>query len=277
MKKDLQFLQAKKLRGERISMLTCYDFPTAQLQEEAGVDVLLVGDSVGTNILGYASEKEVTVDDIVHHLQAVRRGVRDAYVLGDLPYNSYLTSDQALTHARRLIAAGADGVKLEGALPEIIRHLSDHGIEVCAHLGYTPQTAASPGYRAKSADKAVRLLNDCLALEAAGAGWIVLETVTEEAAKQITERLRIPTIGIGAGRYVDGQVLLIVDLLGITPKNFVHNRQYLQLRDPIRQAIAEYTEDVRNGRFPSEDNVRHMAESESTAFAEFTGKIRVNS
>lgn len=144
MKKTLAWLHDRKRAGEKIVMVTAYDHPTAVLEDEAGVDAILVGDSVGPNVLGYASEREVTMGDIVHHLSAVRRGVQHADVLTDLPGGTYETREEALTNARHLLSSGADGVKLEGAVPDVVHHLSTHGVDVCAHLGHTPQTHEKP-------------------------------------------------------------------------------------------------------------------------------------
>lgn len=253
-------------RSEPIAMLTCYDFPSAVLQDQAGVDAVLVGDSVGTNILGYSSEQEVTMADMTHHVRAVRRGLAAAYLLADLPYNSYNTVEQALDNATLLLQSGADGVKLEGFKPEIIAHLTASGVQVCGHLGYTPQTAGAPGYRAKTAEKALILLEQAKGLESAGAGWLVLETVMEEVAAEIARALKIPVIGIGAGRYVDGQVLLGVDMLGITPLNFVHNRRFAALREPIDAALKSYVAAVHARQFPAADNARQMHAGEREAF-----------
>ena len=216
----------KKRSGVPITMLTAYDYPTALAQDAAGLDVILVGDSVGTNVLGYQSEREVTLADIVHHTKAVRRGTRRAYVLSDLPFATYDTPDQALASARELVASGADGVKLEGALPDIVAPLVEAGIEVCGHLGLQPQTQTEKRVQGRTAEAARRLLAESLTVEQAGATMLVLELVPEEVAAAITRRLAIPTIGIGAGRHVDGQVLVVPDVLGITEREFRHNRRY---------------------------------------------------
>ena len=266
MKKTLTFLQSLKDKGEKIVMVTGYDYPTAILEEEAGVDVILVGDSLGTNVLGYRSEKEVTLADMIHHLRAVGRAVKNSYLLVDLPFQTYETPAQALESSKILIENGADGVKLEGALPEIVSNLVEHGIEVCAHLGYLPQTADAPGLKAKTSSTALQLINDSVALERAGAGMIVYELIPEEVAKEATARLKIPTIGIGAGRQVDGQVLICADLLGITSIDFIHNRKFELLREPMRAGFTAYVDAVRSGTFPAVENARQMPESEQIAF-----------
>ena len=175
MKKTAEYLKNKKASGQKISMLTCYDYPMARVQEAAGVDVIFVGDSVGTNMLGYASEREVTLGDMIHHLKAVRRGVSQAYLLVDLPYMTYETPEMALGTARRLLGLGADGVKFEGFREAVVRHLSGHGIEVWAHLGLNPQLHEKKALHAKTAGDAIELVENALRLEAAGAGFLVLE------------------------------------------------------------------------------------------------------
>ncbi len=265
-KKTAEYLRRRKADGKPISMLTCYDYPTATWEDEAGVDVVLVGDSVGTNVLGYASEKDVTMADMVHHSRAVARGVSDAYVLVDMPFASYDSPAEALRNARDLVAAGADGVKLEGFLPDTIRHLVGGGVEVCAHLGLTPQTADKKSLQARTADAAVKLVADAIELERAGAAMIVLELVPEEVAEQASARLAIPTIGIGAGRCTDGQVLISLDMLGASPFDLRHNRKYENLRERGIEAIRKYVAEVATGAFPGEEHARHLAGDELEAF-----------
>jgi 3-methyl-2-oxobutanoate hydroxymethyltransferase len=248
-------------------MLTCYDFPTALWEEEAGVDVILVGDSVGTNVLGYESVRQVTLDDMVHHVKATRRGVGTAYLLADMPSGTYDETGDALSHARALLIAGADGVKLEGFRPEIVSHLTDHGVDVCAHLGLNPQVHEKHALQAKTADAALQLIDESVALEAAGAFMIVYELIPEEVAREATQRLAIPTIGIGAGRYTDGQVLVVHDALGTNAFELRHSRKYEDFRGRGRQAIRAYVEDVHSGRFPGATNVRHLSEAEAAALA----------
>lgn len=248
---------AMKARGERIVMLTCYDYPTARVQDEAGVDIVFVGDSVGTNILGYASEREVTMEDVLHHLRAVRRGVERAYLLADLPFQSYETAEQAVGNARRLLHAGADGVKLEGGTKraEVVRALAAANIDVCGHIGFTPQTLGSRGrVQGKTLDQSQALLRDALGLEAAGARMLVLELVTEGLAGLITERLRIPTIGIGSGPRCDGQVLVVTDVLGISPFTRRLAKRYGRHREDMAAAIGSYVREVREGHFPTSEN-----------------------
>jgi 3-methyl-2-oxobutanoate hydroxymethyltransferase len=267
-KKDLGFLHAKKQAQRKITMLTGYDYPTACVEDQAGIDIILVGDSVGTNVLGYASEREVTMEDMVHHLKAVRRGVAQAYLLVDLPYQAYETPQLALANATTLLAHGADAVKLEGGVEQVetVRRLTAQGITVCGHIGFTPQTLHQPGRKARiqgrSFSQAIALLESAVALEQAGAQLLVLELMPEPLGKAITECLGIPTIGIGAGRFCDGQVLIIHDLLGLTPFQLKFVKRYQQCRDLSLQAIAHYKHDVEHGLFPGDDTAFQMDEGE---------------
>jgi len=267
MKKTSHYLQEKKQLGQRIVMLTCYDYPTAQWEDEAGVDVILVGDSVGTNVLGYASAKDVTLPDMLHHLKAVKRGVRSAYLLVDLPYGTYDNPSDALRHAQILQRAGADGVKLEGYRPNIIAHLTGHGVEVCAHLGLTPQIHEKMTLQAKDTDTALQLLQESYTLQAAGAVMLLFELIPEEVARQATQRLSIPTIGIGAGRYTDGQVLVVNDMLGVGEFDFRHNVKHEAFRERGIQAIKTYVSDVQQGLFPQAAHARHLDKDEADRFA----------
>ena len=265
---DAISLQAKKSRGDKIVVLTCYDFPTASWQEEAGVDVIFVGDSVGTNVLGYSSEHEVTMEDMIHHLKAVKRGVRDAYLLADLPYRSYETPEQGLGNALRLCSLGAQGIKIEGVVPEVVRTLSARGIDAWAHLGLNPQQHDKKRYQAKTAQRARRLLEDALRLEEAGASFLVLELVPEEVGRAVSEQLSIPTIGIGAGRYTDGQVLVLPDLLGMAEPALMHAVRYAETRASAIDAMSRYAREVREGIFPSAEHVRHLEGEELRSFEE---------
>ena len=260
MKKDIAYLHTKKREKQPITVLTCYDYPTACLQDEAGIDIVFVGDSVGTNILGYSSEVEVTMDDMQHHLKAVRRGVTDAYLLVDMPYAADRDAKQAVTNANLFLADGADGVKLEGGIEKVpvITALTEAGIEICAHIGHNPQIhgtkAATHG---KTFAKAKQLIETAATLADAGAKLIVLEKITEEVSQIITDTLSIPTIGIGAGRYCDGQVLVINDILGIGPP-FKHAKRYQNYNHLTFEAICRYREEVENRTFPTDANVSHI-------------------
>lgn len=262
MKTTMAKLQEMKDDGRKIAMLTCYDYRTAVLQEAAGVDVVFVGDSVGTNVLGYDSETEVTLDEMLYHVKMVRRGVERAYLLADMPYRTYENPSSALETATRLLEHGADGVKLEGVQPSVIGYLREHGIETCAHIGYTPQYHREVAVQGKSFEHAVELIEGALELQRAGASMLVLELIPEELAAAITKRLRIPTIGIAAGRYTDGQVLSVNDMLGINPRKLRHVKLYADFSAQSLQAFRSYAEEVRNGAFPEESNARRMKEPE---------------
>ncbi|MGB8278624.1 MAG: 3-methyl-2-oxobutanoate hydroxymethyltransferase [Methylovirgula sp.] len=260
-----RFFEMKR-RGEKISMLTAYDYPTAKAEAAAGVDIILVGDSVGTNILGYQSEQEVTLADIAHHVRAVRRGAPETIILADLPYRTYDTPEMAVANAKKLREAGADIVKFEGPHPEIAAALVAAGIDVCGHLGLEPQHHMEKRLKGRSAQEAKSLLSHARALDAAGISMLVLELIPEEVAETVTKAIAAPTIGIGAGRYTDGQVLVICDMLGFTPVNFKHNRRYHEVGPLIGDATAHYVRDVREGRFPAEANVFHMPQDELSIF-----------
>jgi 3-methyl-2-oxobutanoate hydroxymethyltransferase len=281
-KKDLGFLRAKKQARQKITMLTGYDYPTACLEDEAEIDIILVGDSVGTNVLGYASEREVTMADMVHHLKAVRRGVAQAYLLVDLPYQSYETPQLASDNAMTLLAHGADAVKLEGGVEQVetIRHLTAQGFSVCGHIGFTPQTLHHAGRKARvqgrSFSQAITLLESAIALEQAGAQLLVLELIPEPLGKAITECLRIPTIGIGAGRFCDGQVLIIHDLLGLTPFHLRFVKRYQQSRELTLHAMTQYKHEVEHGLFPSGEMAFQMDEDERLKIEQWMQQARQN-
>jgi 3-methyl-2-oxobutanoate hydroxymethyltransferase len=214
--------RARKRRGERITALTAYDYPTARLLDESGIDIILVGDSVGMVVLGYEDTTEVTFDEMLHHTRAAARGVKRALLVADLSIGTYDTPEEALTNARRLVEAGAQAVKLEGGvshLPQIEAIVRDN-IPVMAHIGMLPQSVRiEGGYKVKGrgAVEAERLLQDARAVEAAGAFSVVLEIVAAETARHITEAISIPTIGIGSGEHCDGQILVSHDLIGLYP------------------------------------------------------------
>ncbi len=255
-------LRERKQRGEKIVMLTAYDYPSARLAERAGVDVVLVGDSLGTVTLGYDSTIPVTLEDILHHARAVRRGLRRALLLADMPFGTFQAGpEDAIRNAARLLKeGGAQAVKLEGGAPvvETVRRLTAAGIPVMAHLGLTPQSIhIFGGHRAqgKDPDAAEQMLADALALEAAGAFGLVLETIPATLAARITAALAIPTIGIGAGPGCDGQVQVWHDLLGLTPgKTFRHVKRYAEVGDVVENALRSYAEEVRQARFPTEEH-----------------------
>lgn len=254
-------LRASKERKERLVCLTAYDYPTARIVDEAGTDIILVGDSVGNVVLGYDTTVPVTLDEMIRHTRAVRRGTQRALLVADMPYGSYHTgADDAVRAALRLIKeGGAEAVKLEGgrARTEVVRRLVAEEIPVMGHIGLTPQSVNKLGgfrLQGKTAETARALVEDALALEAAGAFALVLEVVPREIARVVTARVSIPTIGIGAGEHCDAQVLVIHDLLGLsfspTRPRFV--RQYTDLRAQMTEAISRFAEDVRTGAYPAE-------------------------
>ncbi len=252
-------LKASKLRGEKLVCLTAYDYPTARLVDEAGVDVILVGDSLGNVVLGYGNTVPVTLDEIVMCTRAVRRAVQRALLVADMPYGSFHTGeDDAVRNALKLVKeAGAEAIKLEGGRKRIhlVKRLVDEEIAVMGHIGLTPQSINKLGaYRVqgKTAATAQELIDDALALEDAGVFAVVLEVVPREIAEIITERLSIPTIGIGAGVHCDIQVLVLHDMLGLSfgkLARFV--RPYASLGETITEAVTRYADDVRNGTYPS--------------------------
>lgn len=247
-----------KNKQQPICMLTCYSYPTARQLEAAGVDIALVGDSLGTTLLGYASTQQVTMHDMCSHVGAVKRGSNNMCIIADMPYQSYGTSGQAVSNAQQLCAAGADAVKLEGALPEMIQAIIAAGIDVCAHLGYLPQSAEKPSVVGKDQEAIAQLLSDARAVEAAGAGMLVLELVPDEVSTWLSPQLQIPTIGIGAGAGCDGQVQVLDDLLGISERVFKHARQFAQHREEAIAGIKSYCAAVRERSFPGIDNVSHI-------------------
>lgn len=271
MKKTMAFLHEKKRNGQKIVMLTCYDYVTAILQEKAGVDVIFVGDSVGTNVLGYESETEVSMDEIIYHLKLVKRGVHEAYLLADLPYNTYQDPLSALETAKILQSYGADGVKLEGIQPNVINTLHENGIEVWAHIGYNPQFHQKVAMQGKTYEHAVELTEGALELEQAGASMLVLELIPEELADVITKKIAIPTIGIAAGRYTDGQVLTVTDLLGMTPNKLHHTKKYMDFYAQALEAFRSYSNEVIHHTFPDESHVRHMKDTELIRLKEWLG------
>ena len=264
----LTFQQAKE-NGEKLTMLTAYDYSTAKLIDEAGVNSILVGDSLGNVILGYEDTISVTMEDMIHHGAAVARGAKNALVVIDMPFMSYQTSVyDALVNAGRLMKEGrGDAVKLEGGVevcPQI-KAIVDAGIPVCAHIGLTPQSINAFGgfkVQGKSEAAAKKLLEDAKAVEEAGAFAVVIEGVPAKIAALITEQLHIPTIGIGAGKDCDGQVLVYQDMLGMfsdfTPK-FV--KRYANIGEVMKEAFQNYIKEVRNGVFPAEENTYKVDDS----------------
>ncbi|GGM97639.1 3-methyl-2-oxobutanoate hydroxymethyltransferase [Thermus composti] len=251
----------RNAKGQRLVYLTAYDYPTARLAEAAGVDAILVGDSLGMVVLGYPSTVPVILEEILHHTKAARRGAPNTFLVADLPYLSYATLDRALSSAERLLKeGGADAVKLEGGeeVAEIVAGLTRAGVPVLGHVGLTPQTASQLGgykLQGKRPEEAERILKGALALEAAGAYGVVLEMVPTALAKEITERLSIHTVGIGAGPHTDAQVLVFHDVVGLYGEfkpRFV--KRYLEGGRLIQEALTRYAEEVRQGVFPGEEH-----------------------
>lgn len=252
-------IKEMKRQGEKIAMITAYDYPMAKLVDEAGMPIILVGDSLGMVVLGYESTIPVTMDEMIHHTKAVVRGAKHALIIGDMPFMTYhISTEDALRNAARFIQeGGAQAVKLEGGetVAEKISRIVAAGIPVQGHIGLTPQSIHQLGgykVQGKTAEVAARLLNDAKALESAGAFSIVLECIPTSLAKLITERVSVPTIGIGAGKHCDGQVQVISDLLGLytdfVPK---HAKQYAKLHESISSSVSDYISEVKAGKFPT--------------------------
>ncbi len=261
-------IQGLKNAGEKIIMLTAYDYSTAKVVDEAGAHLILVGDTLGMVVLGYSSTLPVTMEDMLHHVKAVVRGTKTALVIGDLPFMTYQVSvEDAVRNAGRMLKeGGCQAIKLEGGavMAETTRRIVNCGIPVMGHIGLTPQSINQLGghrVQGKTTEAAKRLVEDALALEQAGAFAIVLELVPVQLAKLITGKLRIPTIGIGAGPYCDGQVQVINDMLGLftdfVPK---HTRQYAKMAATMKEAVSQYCAEVKSGAFPSEEHAASMDE-----------------
>lgn len=261
------FREAKKT-GQRITMLTAYDYPMAKMVDEAGIDAILVGDSLGNAVLGYDSTIPVTMDDMVHHIKAVTRGVKRAMVIGDMPFLSYhISREESVRNAGRILQeGGAQAVKLEGGneVADVIRAMVAAGIPVMGHLGLTPQSVYQlGGYKVQGRDEATarKLIDDARAIQEAGVFSIVLECVPVPLAKLLTETLEVPTIGIGAGPHCNGQVLVTHDLLGLfmghSPK---FAKRYANLHEEITRALKAYREEVISGAFPGPEHGFGMSE-----------------
>lgn len=275
-------LYNKKAAGKRVSWLTCYDFPTAQFQEAAGIEMILVGDSMGMCVYGYQSTVPVTMDQCIVHTEAVRRGAPTAFVIGDMPFMSYQESDQvAVANAGRFLKeANVDAIKLEGGVRTVsrIKAIVDAGIVVCGHIGLTPQSSGQLGghkAQGRTAESAELVIKDALAVQEAGAQLLLLEAVPPELSAFITKKLQIPVYGIGAGLETDGQLLIVSDMIGqfqaFTPK-FV--KKYANIAEVITQAVRDYIEDVRAGAFPTDQHCYHILKDEEEGFAEMLKKFR---
>jgi 3-methyl-2-oxobutanoate hydroxymethyltransferase len=262
-------IKEMKQKGKRIPMLTAYDYATAKLIDGVGIPLILVGDSLGMVVLGYESTIPVTMDEMLHHTKAVVRGTEQSLIIGDMPFMTYHASvSEALHNAARFIQeGGAQAVKLEGgeSMAETVRRIVDCGIPVMGHIGLTPQSVHQLGgfkVQGKTQEAAMRLVKDACALEEAGVFSMVLEAVPTPLAKLITKKVAVPTIGIGAGPYCDGQVQVVSDLLGLftdfVPK---HAKQYARLSDIIKQAVGDYISEVQAGTFPTDKQSYTMDES----------------
>lgn len=246
-----------KKKGKFV-MLTAYDYQMAKILDETGIDLILVGDSLGMVVLGYQNTKSVTMEDMIHHTRAVARGTKNTPIIGDMPIDSYNTVEDALENAKQLLEAGALGVKIEGNRPLIVETLVKEGIPVMGHVGLLPQSTDRFRLKGKKAMEAERILDDAIELDKMGVFAIVLECIPKSLAKKITETVNAPTIGIGAGIHCDGQVLVINDVLGFdeafSPK---YLKRYASIGREIRKAIVNFKDDVLNGKYPDEKHTYH--------------------
>ncbi len=250
-------LRAMKPKGEKIVSVTAYDFTSGAIADSCDVDFILVGDSLGNVVLGYDTTIPVTLEDIEHHTRAVRRAVKNALLIADLPFGSYQVSpEKAVESAIRLVKAGAEAVKLEGAYTDAISAITKAGIPVMGHVGLTPQSIHSfGGFRVQGrGSKAEVVEGMACATQEAGAFAIVLELIPAELGRHITEALEIPTIGIGAGPHCDGQIQVFHDIMGLSPELFKHSKDYVGARGLMSSGLDEYAKEVRAGKFPSEEN-----------------------
>jgi 3-methyl-2-oxobutanoate hydroxymethyltransferase len=242
----------------KIIMLTAYDFQTAKILDEMRIDLILVGDSLGMVFQGYDNTKSVTMEDMVYHTRAVAKGAKNTPIIGDMPINSYVTVQAALENAHCFLNAGAQGVKIEGNQPQIVKALVTAKIPVMGHVGMLPQTAESYKVKGKTSDEAEKIIEDALELESSGVFSIVVECVPEDLANKITNLVKVPTIGIGAGRFCDGQVLVINDMLGMgdgfSPK-FV--KPYANLNAVVKDAVTKFREEVLRGKYPDKEHTYH--------------------
>ena len=279
MRVTISDIKEMKARGEKIPMMTAYDYTSARIVDDAGIPMILVGDSLGQVMLGYDSTVPVTMDEMIHHTKAVARGAKNALIVGDLPFMSYQTgSTDALRNAARFLQeAGAQTVKLEGgvSMASTVQRLVNAGIPVMGHIGLTPQSVNQLGgykVQGRTLKSAVRVMEDARALEQAGAFAIVLECVPESLSKLITDRLSIPTIGIGAGNECDGQVQVFHDMLGLI-SDFVpkHAKRYASLGDTIASALRQYSAEVKDRSFPGPSHSYHLKEE---VLAELMAQVR---
>lgn len=248
----------QKKGKEKIVVLTAYDYQIAKILDDGPIDMILVGDSLGMVFQGQNNTKQVTMENMLYHTKAVARGARRIPIIADMPVGSYLTPESAEENARRFLEAGAHGVKVEGNKPETIKGLADSGIPVMGHVGLLPQTAEVYKVQGKDPKEAERLLQGALEIDRSGVFTMVLECIPEKLAKRITENVNVPTIGIGAGKFCDGQVLVINDMLGLgdgfTPKFL---KKYANLNKTIKEALDEFSHEVRIGAYPDDEHTYH--------------------
>lgn len=253
MRKTVDQIKAMKAESKKIVMITAYDYPTAQMLDKVGMDIILVGDSLAMVVLGYGNTQSATMDDMLRHTQAVARGNKTSMIVGDMPYKSYEEPEQAVKNAKRLCSVGATAVKIEGNKPDIVKAILAENIPVMGHIGLTPQTVTNFKVQGRDKKSIERLTKEADELENAGCFSIVLECIPKWLAKSITERLQIPTIGIGAGVHCDGQVLVVHDMLGLferfTPR-FV--KKYANIGAEMTKAFEQYIREVRDGIFPDD-------------------------
>lgn len=248
----------EKKNREKIVMLTAYDYQMAKILDQMSIDLILVGDSLGMVVQGHRNTKSVTMNNMIYHTLAVAKGVKNTPIIGDLPINSCNTIEDCLRNAKSFLASGANGVKIEGNKPKIVQNLVNAGIPVMGHVGMLPQTTEAYRVKGKTCQEAEKILHDSIELDACGVFSIVLECIPESLAKEITGQVKAPTIGIGAGKYCDGQVLVINDMLGLddgfTPK-FV--KRYANLNVKVKSAISNFKEEVLRGKYPNKEHTYH--------------------
>jgi 3-methyl-2-oxobutanoate hydroxymethyltransferase len=243
---------------EKIIMLTAYDYQIAKILDEEVINIILVGDSLGMVVQGHGDTKNVTMEDMLYHTRAVARGAKKTPIIGDMPLNSDSTIEDALRNAKSFLDAGAHGVKIEGNKTEVIKALISNGIPVMGHIGLLPQTAPTYRVRGKAPEDAQKILQDAVQLDKLGVFTMVLESIPESLAKKITKAIGAPTIGIGAGKHCDGQVLVINDMLGLDPTfNPKYVKRYANLNQIIKKAVEDFRQEVRGGEYPDYEHAYH--------------------
>lgn len=249
----------RKRKGkEKIIMLTAYDYQIAKILDEEEIDIILVGDSLGMVVQGYVDTKSVTMQDMLYHTKIVARGAKKTPIIGDMPIHSDTTVEDALRNARSFLDAGAHGVKIEGNKTDVVKALIGSGIPVMGHIGLLPQTAPAYRVRGKAPDEAQKILQDATQLDKLGVFTMVLESIPEGLARQITETVGAPTVGIGAGKHCDGQVLVINDMLGLDPTfSPKYVKRYANLNQTIKQAVENFRQEIREERYPDEEHTYH--------------------